>query len=333
MKKIVVVLALVACASTAPPPHELLDARAAYARAMAGPAARVTPNQVREAQDALAFAEQGRSTDEKRGRAYVALRKAETAEAAAQAILAAERRNDVDREIVSLQQKRSVVEGVAEGTQRAVDSGNELPAEAPSLPAAPPVVAAQPASPAPASTAAADAPSTSTSTSTSGETETVAASSARGLENREVRIPIPRAAVASAREVRDAYDRLTHVASVVDNGSKGWVVSFAGPAFAPGDAGLLPDVATRLDAVATAIRATTAKDAAVVEVASGDAGPQVGAQLSQRRAEAVKMYLVSRGVEPGRVVARAVGGERAAGPVTGLGADRLDIRLPPPDGR
>jgi outer membrane protein OmpA-like peptidoglycan-associated protein len=340
MRYLIVVVALMGCAT--PAPRELVEARSAYARAASGPAARVTPNQLQEAADALALAEQGRSAAEKRDRAYVALRTAEKAEAAAQGILAAERRNDVDREIVSLQEKRAAVEAVPE-KEIDVDGGSAPAAPSAAAPsaAAPSAAAPSPAAPSPAapSPAAPSLPAASAggeeSTSTSDSSE-AAAGSPRGTEDQQVRIPVPRAAVASFREVRDAYERLAHVASVVDMGKKGWVVSVVGPAFVPGDVKLLPDTLPRLDAVATALRATTAKEVAVIEVQTANESPQTGSQLSQRRAVEVKQYLVSRGVEPARVVPRAVVSESspaATGVLSGLAADHLDIRLPPPEGR
>ena len=112
--------------------------------------------------------------------------------------------------------------------------------------------------------------------------------------------------------------------------------STASDAFVPGDVKLLPDTLPRLDAVATALRATSANELAVIEVQTANESPHTGSQLSQRRAVEVKQYLVSRGVEPRRVVPRAVVSEpspAAAGVLSGLAADRLDIRLPPPVGR
>ena len=50
-------MSVVGCAST-PAPQELLDARAAFLRAQAGPASQYKPDQVHEAKDALDKAEQ-----------------------------------------------------------------------------------------------------------------------------------------------------------------------------------------------------------------------------------------------------------------------------------
>jgi outer membrane protein OmpA-like peptidoglycan-associated protein len=76
----------VACAS-APPPKELVDARAAYVRAQDGPAARLAPANLHDAKVALQRAEGSYSDDgdtaATRDYAYIAERRAELAEAKA----------------------------------------------------------------------------------------------------------------------------------------------------------------------------------------------------------------------------------------------------------
>lgn len=76
----------VACAS-APPPKELLDARAAYLRAQDGPAAKLTPANLHDAKVALQRAERAYADDPEaqatRDYAYVAERQAELADARA----------------------------------------------------------------------------------------------------------------------------------------------------------------------------------------------------------------------------------------------------------
>lgn len=85
-------LVVVGCAH-GPPPRELLDARAAYDALATSPEGRERPQEVAEARDALLEAERefDRSKDSPRTRSlsYVALRKAETAEARGEADLAA----------------------------------------------------------------------------------------------------------------------------------------------------------------------------------------------------------------------------------------------------
>src|SRR5258706_11993240 len=76
--------AVVGCAS-APTPPELMDARSAYIRAEAGPAAQYKPDRLHEAKVALDRAEKSYSEDpgkqKTRDLAYVAQRRSELAEA------------------------------------------------------------------------------------------------------------------------------------------------------------------------------------------------------------------------------------------------------------
>ena len=77
---------LLACAHTAP--RELVDARAAYARAADGPAKDHTPAELHVARDSLIVAERAFTDDGDtvlvRDQAYIAQRKAELAEVLAQ---------------------------------------------------------------------------------------------------------------------------------------------------------------------------------------------------------------------------------------------------------
>jgi hypothetical protein len=88
------------------PPRELIDARAAYARASAGPAAQQAPARLRLARQALDAAEisYGAATEnEVRDRAYIAIRRAESAEAEARAVLAIKRRTQALNELASIE--------------------------------------------------------------------------------------------------------------------------------------------------------------------------------------------------------------------------------------
>src|SRR5258705_1064716 len=87
---------LVGCGTT-PPPKELLEARAAYQKAQTGQANQVNPAQVHVAKQSLDQAEKAYDDDpgspQTRDRAYIALRKAQLAEAQA-GMMAAERERD-----------------------------------------------------------------------------------------------------------------------------------------------------------------------------------------------------------------------------------------------
>ncbi len=95
------------CAHDAPPPRELADARAEYARAAAGPARDQDSARLRLAKEALdrAEADYRNAGDDQvvRSEAYVALRRAQAAEAAADAALASQRRTAALNQLATLQ--------------------------------------------------------------------------------------------------------------------------------------------------------------------------------------------------------------------------------------
>lgn len=103
-----VTIALVACGHN-PTPNELVEARAAYARASSGQTNELQPAQVYEAKQALDKAESSFRNDggsqTAKDLAYVALRKAEYAEAMARVTAADERLKQADKESRSLDGK------------------------------------------------------------------------------------------------------------------------------------------------------------------------------------------------------------------------------------
>jgi len=95
------------CAST-PPPPELLDARSAYIRAESGPAAQMKPDSLHEAKVALDKAERAYADDPgaqtTRDMAYVAARRAETAEVQGRDAKLGQDKARAERELASLTQ-------------------------------------------------------------------------------------------------------------------------------------------------------------------------------------------------------------------------------------
>ncbi len=96
---------VVACGSTLPP-KELVDARAAYQTAAKGPAAQQSPAELHVAKQALdqaerSFNDEGDSAPTK-DFAYIAIRKAQLAEASARAALAAKDKDAAEREASNL---------------------------------------------------------------------------------------------------------------------------------------------------------------------------------------------------------------------------------------
>jgi outer membrane protein OmpA-like peptidoglycan-associated protein len=92
------------------PPRELLDARAAYARAQAGPSPNVNPDALHEASESLKRAEQSfqSSADEKDTRtlAYVAERRSELVDVQARDALNSQQEHAAKTEFQSISQKR-----------------------------------------------------------------------------------------------------------------------------------------------------------------------------------------------------------------------------------
>lgn len=98
----IIALASLAC-GTAQPPQELLDARAAYAKATASSASTNSPARVHEAKESLDVAEKSFESDpgsqETKDRAYVARRAAQLAEAQGRLAQAEEERNKAQKEL------------------------------------------------------------------------------------------------------------------------------------------------------------------------------------------------------------------------------------------
>src|SRR4051812_20275777 len=102
-----VVLALVAGCGSGLPPKELVDARAAYQLASKGPAAQQSPAELHVAKQSLDVAERSFNDDgdspATKDFSYIAIRKAQLAEASARAGLAQKDREAADREAQTVQ--------------------------------------------------------------------------------------------------------------------------------------------------------------------------------------------------------------------------------------
>lgn len=102
----VCVVALVGCGSTLPP-KELVDARAQYQTASKGPAAQQSPAELHVAKQALDQAERSFNDDgdtpQTKDFSYIAIRKAQLAEASARALVAQKEKEAAEREAQTLQ--------------------------------------------------------------------------------------------------------------------------------------------------------------------------------------------------------------------------------------
>jgi outer membrane protein OmpA-like peptidoglycan-associated protein len=259
-------LALFGCA-TAPSP-DLVSARNAYERAEASPSGKAAPVELHKARVALDQAERAFSADSKgeagRDLAYVAERKAETAEAAGATALAEGRRR-------AAQEAHDKRQGqILQGARADLGKTREQLAEA-------------------------------------GRTQEKLATDLKVEQG--ARAEADSKAAVSEQKAVAANDALAKLAAKQEQ--RGSVITLSGSVlFRTSQAALLPGAESRLNEVADALMAT--KDRSVlIEGHTDSRGARDSNQaLSQRRAEAVRSYLVTRGYPASMIEAHGVGQER-----------------------
>ena len=239
-----------ACA-THPPPPELLDARAAYARAQA--AAQSQPEELGEAKRFLDAAERWHvdapGSEESRNLAYIAQRKAMTAEA------------DARTELAEVQQAKELQALAALRREQMADAQNRLD-----------------------------------------KAEDGAALAGRSP---------------SSRRAKEAIDRLSPFAAVSE-GRGALTVTLSDSILFQGDtAKLMATARERLDRVAQALQEIHGRSISVKGYMDASGDDARDTELSRLRAEAVRQYLVSRGVAKDRV---HVMGRGSADPVASDGS-------------
>jgi len=265
-----IILATLAAACATSTPVELSNARTAYSRASAGPAAKHTPADLHKAKTALDKAEQSFIADTDRQTtidlAYVAERTAQLAEARAQTAIAEASTDKATQEL-----------GVTQG-QIAKKTEGDLAAAKVQL----------------------------------GDAQRGEARQAEQLGvERTAREDADKRAAASAQLAKDANEALAKLAAKEEE--RGLVITLSGSVlFRSNDATLLPAAQSRLDQVADALVAR--KGDVVVEGHTDSRGSQsTNMNLSQRRAESVRSYLVSRGFPAEKIAARGIGPDRPLG--------------------
>jgi outer membrane protein OmpA-like peptidoglycan-associated protein len=267
-----VILFSTACATTTP--VELNNARAAYDRASAGPAATYTPADLHKARVALDQAEQNFAADKDRQTtidlAYIAERTAQIAEARAQTVIA-------EKTTAKATQEYGATQGeIAARTQGALVKTREQLTEARHGEA----LQAQ-------------------------QTDTEHA--AREESDRKATASEQKAAV-SEEKAKEANDALAKLAAKDEE--RGMVITLSGSVlFRSNDATLLPAAQTRLDQVADALVAK-GHDVVVEGYTDSKGTISTNMTLSQHRADSVRGYLVLRGFPAGRIVARGMGPDR-----------------------
>jgi len=120
-----------------------------------------------------------------------------------------------------------------------------------------------------------------------------------------------RSADADARS-KAAEDALAKLAAVKQE-DRGMVITLSGSVLFPSDQStLLPDAETRLNQVADALMATKERNIVVEGHTDSRGSDKHNLELSQRRADSVRSYLVGRGYESDRMQARGIGKGRPA---------------------
>jgi outer membrane protein OmpA-like peptidoglycan-associated protein len=264
--RVVPILLLSSCA-TAPPP-DLVSARTAYARAEASPDGRAAPVEVHKAKVALDRAEQQFSANPKgeaaRDLAYVAERKAETAEA-----VGATARAESERQTAQAAYERKQAQ-LFEGAKSDLGKTKDQLAE-------------------------------SGRAQQQMSTDLTAERSARSEADAK--------AAASEQRAVAANDALAKLAAREEQ--RGMVITLSGSVlFRTNEATLLPAAEARLNEVAEALM-TTKERSVMVEGHTDSRGSAAANQaLSQRRADAVRSYLIVRGYPGQNIEARGIGRDR-----------------------
>ncbi len=241
--------ALTGCGST-PPPKELVEARSAYQAAASGQANQVNPAQVHVAKESLDQAEKAFEDDatapETRDRAYIALRKAQLADAQAGMMQAEADRDQAQKDLQATQ--------IAMGKKTAAEL----------------------------------------------------AKARQALNKTQEQLEQERKAREEAeKRAREALDNLAKMAQVKQE-SRGMVITLSGQVlFASGKYELLPAAQAALENVVTALKANPDRNITVEGHTDSQGQRAYNMDLSQKRADSVRSYIVSHGI-PSEVI-KAVG--------------------------
>ncbi len=270
---------LSACAATTP--QQLTDARAAYQRASTGPAAQHNPVDVHKAKTALDAAEKNFAEEEDSQKtvdlAYIAERTAQIAEARADAAMAEKQRSQATQTLGDTKDKIAAQrEGELAQTREQLSASER--------------------------DHAVQAQKTATERLAREHAEKNAAASAQDAAASAQKAA---AAELAAKEANDALAKLA-----AKEEERGMVITLSGSVlFRSNKSELMPGAQKRLDQVAEAL---AAKDRdVVVEGHTDSQGKQANnMELSQRRAESVRTYLISRGLPAEKIQARGMGPDR-----------------------
>ncbi|HEX4449598.1 MAG TPA: OmpA family protein [Kofleriaceae bacterium] len=262
---IAVVAALVAACGAAVPPEELVDARDAYAKAQQGPAAKYVPADLHVAQEALATAENQFNSDagspDTVDDAYIALRKIQRAVALGIAAKA-----DDDKAMAERDMGKTQSQMLNSDERKLREQREQIAHERDDLAKA--------------------------------QQETAAEHAAR---------------VEAEKKAADAMDALSKSLAVKKE-DRGTVITLSGGVvFATGKADILPGAQTQLNQVADALKTQAEHHFLVGGHTDNQGNDSINDDLSTRRANAVRDYLIVHGVSANAITAQGFGSHQPVG--------------------
>ena len=307
---------LPACATT--PPSELVEARTSYQRASTGIAQQLDPASVHEAKTALDVAEAEFRKDASsvlvKDRAYIADRKARLAEARAGVVLA-ENNTAKSRDAMGGIATKATAELKATRAELNQTQREGFRTEADLRKA---------------ESALADAKAKGVMTAADLAAKQTEIELARqALENERT------ARVAAEQRAKDALASLAAMAQVKEE-PRGIVITLSGAVlFSSGKYALLPAARTALDNVAEVLKANPDRSIVVEGHTDSQGSNDSNMELSRNRANAVREYLVSKGVAPEIISAVGLGPARSVADnktVEGRANNRrVEIIVSPPE--
>ncbi|MEO8553013.1 MAG: OmpA family protein [Kofleriaceae bacterium] len=259
--KLALPLLLVACGAHMPP-SELVDARTAYDHAAKTESTSLVPAELHVARESLDVAERKFADDpdsaDVRDTAYIAMRKAQRAEALGTAAAATDAKSTAERERVRTQS--TIIENQQGQLANAQDQ--------------------------------------------------ISREKANLAQQKQLTEQERQARVAAEKKAADAMDALSKSLAVKAD-TRGTVITLSGGVvFATGQAAILPGAQTQLNQVADALK-TQAEHHFTVEGHTDNQGTDaINNDLSNRRANAVRDYLVVRGVASEAITAQGFGSTR-----------------------
>ena len=260
-----VLVVLVAACGAHMPPKELVDARAAYDHAAAQEATSLVPAELHIAKESLDVAEKKFADDpdsqDVRDSAYVAMRKAQRAEALGTVAAATDSKHTAEHE-----RTRTQAEIIAAQQGKLANAQDQIAHEHASL-----------------------------------------------VQQKQLTEQERQARLEAEKKAKDAMDALSKSLAVKAD-TRGTVITLSGGVlFATGQATILPGAQAELNQVADALK-TQAEHHFTVEGHTDNQGTDaINNDLSNRRANAVRDYLIVRGVASEAITAQGFGSTRPIG--------------------